>query len=209
MNRADRRGGVDVRHSRRGATAVDRRRPILYASLAVLAVAVVVAVGFASHVPKSASEAPSYTALKVGDPAPPFSAATTSGPFDSTKVGNRPILLEVFATWCPHCQAEVGTLNDLYKTYGGRVAFVAVSGSDRGLDGSTPESQADVLDFAQRFGVRYPVAFDPQLDVAKKYLQGGYPTLVVIDRQGKIARIGSGEEPKSELEAAIEKAIRT
>lgn len=181
----------------------DRRKLILYGSLGLIAIVAIVAVAFASRVPKTASEAPTIAHLTVGQTAPSFSVSTTAGPFDSTKTDGKPILLEVFATWCPHCQHETSVLNDLYSRFGSKVDFVAVSGSTMGMDGSTPESQADVIAFAQHFDVRYPVAYDPTMDVATKYLQGGYPTIVVIGKDDKVASVDDGEIPAATLAKRI------
>ena len=54
------------------------------------------------------------------------------GPFNLPKADHKPVLLEVFATWCPHCQHEVSVLNPLFHQYGDKVHFVAVSGSPYG-----------------------------------------------------------------------------
>jgi cytochrome c biogenesis protein CcmG, thiol:disulfide interchange protein DsbE len=184
-----------------------RSRNIMYASLAVLAVIAIIAVGLASHVPKTSSTAPIQANIKVGDPAPDFAVSTTGGPFElkTTLANGKPVLLEVFATWCPHCQAEVPTINDLYKQYGGQVGFVAVSGSPYGIDSASPESQGDVIGFQQQFGVKYPIAFDSTFDVASKYLQGGFPTIVIIDKSGKVAYIGSGELTRADLAKELKK----
>lgn len=192
---------------RQAAVGIDRRKIVLYSSLGLIAIIAIVAVGLASRVPKTASDAPSYAQLTKGQAAPPFSVSTTAGPFDSTKTDGKPILLEVFATWCPHCQHETSVLNPLFTKWGKQIDFVAVSGSATGMDESSPETQADVYDFAQKFEVRYPVAFDQDLDVAKKYLQGGYPTIVVIDKQGKIASVDDGEVDPATLTQRIKSVL--
>jgi thiol-disulfide isomerase/thioredoxin len=176
------------------------RKTILYLTLGVVIVAVIVAVGLASRnvVPQSASQAPMQTKLKAGDTAPEFAVQTNAGPFDLDKV-DTPVLLEVFATWCPHCQHETVVLNDLAGKYQGKIAMVAVSGSANGMDGNSPETQSDVNTFGAQFQVRYPIAFDPQLAVAQQYLLGGYPTLVLIRPNKKIAWIDSGEIPEAKL----------
>jgi thiol-disulfide isomerase/thioredoxin len=187
----------------------DRRRIVLYATLAVVVLAIVVAVGLASRtnvVSKAASQAPMLSKLKAGDSAPPFSVATNAGNFDLAQVST-PVLLEVFATWCPHCQRETATLNDLATKYAGKVAVVAVSGSPQGIDGNSPESQADVNGFGAQFNVKYPLAFDPDLKVAQLYLQGGFPTIVLIDKNKKVSLIKSGEVPEADLAKAIDKTV--
>ncbi|HEV3086427.1 MAG TPA: TlpA disulfide reductase family protein [Candidatus Elarobacter sp.] len=180
------------------------RKTIIYATLAVIAVAIVVAIGLSSRnaIPKAASEAPISSTIKVGDTAPAFSVATNAGPFDLSQI-SEPVLLEVFATWCPHCQRETATLNSIAAKYGGKVAIVAVSGSPNGMDGSSPESQADVNAFGAQFNVRYPLAYDPDQKVAQQYLKGGFPTLVLIDKNKKVVWIKDGEVLEPELVKAI------
>lgn len=184
----------------------DRRRIILYATLAVVLIAIIVAVGLSNRsnpvVPKSASEAPMNSKLKPGDTAPNFAVQTNAGSFDLSQVST-PVLLEVFATWCPHCQRETATLNDLATKDAGKLAIVGVSGSPYAIDGSSAESLNDVNQFGQQFQLRYPIAFDQNLTVAHQYLQGGFPTLVLIDGSKKIRWIKSGEVSEGDLQKAI------
>ncbi|MBV8750507.1 MAG: TlpA family protein disulfide reductase [Candidatus Eremiobacteraeota bacterium] len=184
----------------------DNRKIILWATVAVVVIAVIAGVGWASRVPKAASEAPIQAHLKVGDTAPTFSVATNAGQFDLAQVST-PVLLEVFATWCPHCQRETSVLNQIATKYAGKVAIVAVSGSPQGMDGSSAETQSDVNAFGQQFAVRYPLAFDPDLKVASQYLQGGFPTLVLIDKSKKVTWIKDGEVAESDVEKAIKPTI--
>jgi thiol-disulfide isomerase/thioredoxin len=191
--------------SKSAQPAPNRRKIIVNVTMAIIVVAIIVGVGLASRVPKAASVAPTQAKLAVGDTAPEFSVQTNAGPFDLASI-NSPVLLEVFATWCPHCQRETVVLNDLVAKYGSKAAIVAVSGSAQGMDATSPESQADVNAFGERFSIRYPIAYDPDLTVATKYLQGGYPTLVMIDSKKKITWIDSGEVPEATLAKAITSA---
>ncbi len=157
---------------------------------------------------QNASSAPVNAAAQMGAKAPEFSLPTTAGPFDLATV-DKPVFLEIFATWCPHCQRETAVINQLYAVYGSRVAFLAVPGSDTGMDGASPESQFDVLNFQIRFKVKYPIAaYDPNLTVAKLYLKGGYPTIAIIDRSKTIAYLNSGEVPYKELAAALNAVLK-
>lgn len=187
-----------------------RNRTILYVTFGLVVVILIAVVAFYSRVPKTATNLQQAADIKVGDTAPEFSVATTDGPFDlkQTLASGKPVFLEVFATWCPHCQHEVTVIDGLYKRFGSKIAFVGVSGSPYGMDGQSPASQSDVINFQQEFGVKYPIAFDGNLDVAGKYLQNGFPTLVVIDRTGKVAYLNSGEIAGSELTKQIQKAIQ-
>ena len=188
-----------------------RNRTILYVTLGLIILIIVAVVAFYSRVPKTASVAPTQANIKVGDVAPEFSVATTAGPFDLKQVqsAGKPVFLEVLATWCPHCQHEVPVIGQLYKKYGSQMAFVGVTGSPYGMDGSTTETQADVIKFQQDLHVEYPLAFDPSLGVASKYLLGGYPTIVIIDKTGKVAYLNSGEIDAKDLSTQIQKAINS
>jgi thiol-disulfide isomerase/thioredoxin len=182
-----------------------RRTIVIYAVLTLIVVAAIGVIGYFNStqtVPKAAANAPSESKLKVGDAAPTFATQTNAGPFDLAQVST-PVLLEVFATWCPHCQRETTVLNDLAGKYGGKLAIVAVSGSPYAIDGTTPESQVDVNRFGAQFSVRYPIAYDPSLNVSGLYLKGGFPTLVLIDASKKVRYIASGERPEAEIVKAI------
>jgi thiol-disulfide isomerase/thioredoxin len=189
--------------ARKPSSSPDRRKLVMYGTLALVVIAIVVAVGLSSRVQKAATDVPiSDSKLKPGDTAPAFSIATNEGNFDLSQVST-PVLLEVFATWCPHCQHETVVLNDIAGKYAGKLAMVAASGSAQGMDGSSPETQNDVNAFGEHFNVRYPIAFDPQLKVAQLYIKGGFPTLVLIDKNKQIRWMQSGEVPEADLVKAI------
>jgi thiol-disulfide isomerase/thioredoxin len=186
----------------------DRRKIIIYGVLTLVMVAIIGVVGYFSRsaVPKAATTTQSESKLKVGDTAPEFAVQTNAGPFDLAQVST-PVLLEVFATWCPHCQRETAVLDRVAAKYAGKIALVAVSGSPYGIDGTHPESQVDVAKFGQQFDVRYPIAFDPEMKVSQLYLQGGFPTLVLIDKAKKVSWIKSGEVTEGDIVKAIDTVI--
>ncbi len=85
---------------------------------------------------------------------------------------------------------------------------MAVSGSNTAMDGSSDSSELDVFNWIKQFKVRYPVAYDPLLNVANLYLQGGFPTLAVIGTDKKIDYLDDGEIGYAELDAALRKVVR-
>jgi len=189
----------------RAAETASRRRAIVIAAIAVPAALILVAIVlFNNRQVQSASVAATRASLKIGQTAPPFAVATTAGLFDLAKAGGKPTLLEVFATWCPHCQNETAVLDRIYAKYGSKVNVVSVSGAPDNMDRSAPESQADVVAFATKYKATYPIAFDPNLDVAHQYLQGGFPTFVLIGANGTIVAIRDGEIPEADLARALD-----
>jgi thiol-disulfide isomerase/thioredoxin len=184
------------------------RRLWIWITVAVIIVGILFAIRYANMggVNRNVTQAPVIGGAQQGGRAPEFAAATDHGYFDLAKTA-KPVFLEVFATWCPHCQRETAVIDRLYQQYKSRVDFVGVSGSDRGMDGQSAASEQDVLNFATQLHAQYPLAYDGSLDVAHKYLQGGFPTLVVIDRNKTITYLSSGETSYAELNSAIQKAL--
>jgi len=189
------------------------RKTLALGSVALLVVALAIAaIWYVTHPAQTAqvqnaSKTVTQSTLAAGAKAPEFEASTTAGLFDLAKT-TKPVFLEVFATWCPHCQRETQVLNKLFAQYGKQIAFVAVSGSDTGMDGSSPASQADVLAFAQKFAVAYPIAYDGQMTVFDLYNQGGYPTIVIIDKKKTITYAASGEIAYADLTAQIQRVLK-
>ncbi|MBV8491655.1 MAG: TlpA family protein disulfide reductase [Candidatus Eremiobacteraeota bacterium] len=160
----------------------------------------------ASHRLQSASQSPIVGKAALGQTAPQFEVPTTQGVFNLDQ-STKPVFLEVFATWCPHCQRETAVIDKLYDQYKDRVDFVGVSGSDTAMDGTSPASQLDVVNWIDKFHVTYPVAYDANLTVANLYLQGGFPTMAVIGKNKQIAYLNSGEISYDELKTALDKAL--
>jgi thiol-disulfide isomerase/thioredoxin len=187
------------------------RRSLILATAVLVAVIAIGAVlvyffGPGHRQVQTASQSPVLGKAQVGQPAPSFEVSSTAGLFDLGKA-TKPVFLEVFATWCPHCQRETAVVDRLYRKYGSRVEFVGVSGSDTGMDGASPASELDVLNWARRFKVAYPVAYDPLQNVANLYLQGGFPTFAIIGKNKKIAYLDSGEIAYNDLDSALNKAL--
>ncbi len=76
------------------------------------------------------------------------------------------------------------------------------------MDGTSSSSQRDVLDWVKRFDVKYPVGYDPILNVATLYLQGGFPTFAVIGSDKTIRYLADGEISYNDLENALKKVLR-
>jgi thiol-disulfide isomerase/thioredoxin len=202
MDRDEGRGWGDA------MTLKSPRTLIALATIVVVSCGIVAAIVLSNRVPTSATTPLGDAGVVVGSHAPTFSVSTTEGPFDLADV-KTPVLLEVFATWCPHCQREVAVLNSLERKYGAQIAFVGVCGSPySNPDTGAPSSQSDVLAFAQAFSVGYPIAFDPDFLVAQKYLKTGFPTIAIIDRSKTVTYIDSGEITESHLDAAIAAVLK-
>jgi cytochrome c biogenesis protein CcmG, thiol:disulfide interchange protein DsbE len=150
--------------------------------------AVIVALGFGSYAFQRAFGG-GVQQVGVGVKAPPFTARAVDG---SGRVMNladykgHVILLNVWATWCGPCKAEMPTLETLYKMYGPQgLKIVAVSIDETASDDS-------VRAYARNMGLTFDVLHDPQYTIEKTYQVMGYPESFVIDKDGIIRKTWLG-----------------
>jgi peroxiredoxin len=149
--------------------------------------------------------------VKVGTHAPGFTVQAKGGTISSASFAGKPYLIEIFATWCPHCQRMTTVLRDIRRKFPpSRLGMVSVTGSPYAagstVDQVLPEDQADVDTFDAMYGVSWPSAFDKDMTVAKTWGLAGFPGIFIVDAHGKIRSEYSGEVDEKTLVAAIKKA---
>ncbi len=149
--------------------------------------------------------------LPAGAQAPSFELHSNIGSFSSSQLAGTPYLLEIFATWCPHCQRMTKVLRDIRaRVPQSKLAMLSVTGSPYASnatpDNMVPENQADVDNFESTYQVTWPTLFDPDMTVARKFGLTGFPTIFIVDRKGKIVYSTNGEVPASVLLHAIHQA---
>jgi len=92
------------------------------------------------------------------------------------------VLLNVWATWCPPCQAEMPSLQRLYQAYGDKgLKLVAVSIDDY-------VSEDSIRAFAKNFGITFEILHDSTHAIERLYQTTGYPESFVIGREGTIRK---------------------
>jgi thiol-disulfide isomerase/thioredoxin len=149
--------------------------------------------------------------LTAGTRAPAFELPSKIGSFSSSSLAGTPYLLEIFATWCPHCQRMTKVLRAIRaQVPASKLAMVSVTGSPYAAnstpDNLVPENQADVDTFESTYGVTWPSLLDTDLVVAKKFGLNGFPTIFIVNRLGTIVYAGSGEVSQNALMNAIRQA---
>ncbi len=68
---------------------------------------------------------------------------------------------------------------------------------------NSEEDATTVRQFIQTHGYGFPVLLDLQSDVSALYQVRGLPTTVVIDREGRIQYIHTGEITAKQMDAAV------
>ena len=145
--------------------------------------------------------APSKSLLPVGAAAPDFTLATATGQqVRLAAYRGKVILLEFFATWCPHCQAEAGHLTKFFGSLlPDRFAFLSVNADS--------EDAPSLYAFDRFFQIPWPTLLDPGSPAGNYKHSGGagpvtraygvalYPTFYIIDSKGKVAWRNDREQP--------------
>jgi peroxiredoxin len=145
------------------------------------------------------------TLLPVGSMAPDFDLAAATGQrVRLSSFRGRTVLLEFFATWCSHCQAEVPHLKSLMASLPeGSYVMLQVN-----VDS---EDAASILAFDHYYGITSLSLLDPGATpgsfyhqgsmgpVTEQYKVGLYPTFYIVDPKGRIAWRADHEQPDALL----------
>ena len=144
----------------------------------------------------------SETLTHVKDPNEPFrfSGVDASGKTlnqDSPEFKGKPLIIDIFGTWCPNCHDEAPVLENLYRKYhdqGLEVVGLAYEYVD--------DPQRDFRQIAiyrEKFGITFPLLLTGTTDegqIAKTLPQlvnfGAFPTSIYVDRSGKVRAILAG-----------------
>jgi thiol-disulfide isomerase/thioredoxin len=127
-------------------------------------------------------------------PAPAFSTLDLDGVNRSlSEQKGKVVLINVWATWCSYCRAEMPELDQLYREYKDQGLMVF------GLSDEDAPIQRKCL---EKIPVAYPL-LTYKGEIPAIYRQvAAYPTTFLIDRQGQLQRGVEGEKSFAELEGA-------
>jgi len=113
------------------------------------------------------------------------------------------LMINLWASWCPPCRAEMPAIQNAYEDY-----------HDRGFEvlaiNTTYQDQEEAAQaFVNEFGLTFPVLLDRTGSVANRYLLRALPTTFFVDRDGVIQDVVIGGPMsealiRSKIEAALE-----
>jgi thiol-disulfide isomerase/thioredoxin len=110
----------------------------------------------------------------------------------------RPVVLSLWAPWCPHCQAELPVLDRVMQDYPA-VGFTTIATS---IDPSRPPSAEA---FMADKGLSFPVAVDDgNGTLASAFGLKVFPTLYFVNSDGTVAQEMEGEVDEATLRSTIE-----
>ncbi len=109
------------------------------------------------------------------------------------------VLLDFWTTWCPPCREQMPIVERLYADETLKEALVVRSVN---LDEPSPDRVAKVRAYLTRAGYQTPTLIGSPRD-ARAYQVTSYPTLVLIDANGQVARVMTGLRSEQALREAI------
>ena len=131
----------------------------------------------------------------IGGPAQDFSLPVVAGSgqkFQLSAERGKPVLIEVFASWCGVCRRAAPTLRDAASAARKRdVRFVGIS-----VDKDVGEARGA----AEQWQIPYDVAVDDG-SFSRAYDIKVLPTFVLVDAEGRVRRVSSGAPRAGELES--------
>jgi len=141
-------------------------------------------------------------ALKSGDPTPGFKLTDLNGKaLKSSQLRGSVVLLDLWATWCEPCIADIPMLNRLYGKFGSRglkvIGIAVESGWAR-----------DIKPHVAKLGIEYPVLVGTE-KIVEQYEMIGFPTTYLIGKDGRLVKkyLGTLPDQEREKESEIERDV--
>ncbi|HNO95702.1 MAG TPA: TlpA disulfide reductase family protein [Anaerolineales bacterium] len=143
-------------------------------------------------------------APQAGFPAPDFTLKTAEGEaYTLSDLKGHAILINVWATWCPPCKAEMPAIEKVYNEYKEQ-GFVVLA-----INSTFQDDPLQIKPFTEEYGLSFPILLDETSDISRDYQVRSLPSSYFINRQGIITEVVIGG-PMSEalLRTRIEEALK-
>lgn len=166
------------------------------AAIIVLVIVIAAALFAYSALPGMRASAP-YTIIAADEVDPLFSGNLLTCEVEdvdgkTVKLGDlssksgKPLVINLWATWCPHCVEEMDAYQKLFDEYADQIEFVMLDAAD-----SKSELEA-AHGYAQENGYTFPVYFDSNGGVVKALSATGIPMTVIVSREGEVVVLRTG-----------------
>lgn len=144
-----------------------------------------------------------YAASQRGTPIDLEGPALEGDDLSLAELRGKPVVLNVWGSWCAPCREEAPVLAEASRRYAGEVAFLGINIRD---------NRSKALAFEKRFGITYPSFAD--FDGSTVLSLNDYvpvnvvPVTLVLDAEGRVAARVLGVLRKATLSALLDTVLR-
>ncbi|MBI3152905.1 MAG: TlpA family protein disulfide reductase [Chloroflexi bacterium] len=159
---------------------------------------------FISSDPAGTSASGKTSAPQAGFTAPDFTLKTPEGEeYTLSELKGNAVLVNLWATWCPPCRAEMPAIQKMYDEYKDQ-GFVVL-----GVNMTYQDDPFAIGPFVSEYGLTFPILLDETSEVGAAYQVRSLPSSYFINRLGIITEVVIGG-PMSEalLRTRIEEALK-
>lgn len=169
-----------------------------------LAIMLALAWIWVSRAPANNTTAGKIPAPQTGFLAPDFELNNLSGKSISLdSLQGKVILINIWATWCPPCRAEMPAMQKVYEEYHGQ-GFEILA-----INSTIQDSLAKVQPFTGEYGLTFPVLLDEKGEVTRLYGVVSLPSSFFIGKDGIIREIViGGPMDEALLRARVENLLK-
>ena len=128
----------------------------------------------------------------------------TDHPLSLAQLRGKVVVLDFWTYCCINCMHVLPKLHDLEQKYGDSLVVVGVHSAKFQNEGETQNIRDAIL----RYGIEHPVVNDRQFVVWRSYDIHAWPTMVLIDPEGYIADVQSGEGAPEKFDPLIGQIAR-
>ncbi|MBO4414459.1 MAG: redoxin domain-containing protein, partial [Lachnospiraceae bacterium] len=109
----------------------------------------------------------------------------------------KPIIVNIWATWCGPCVKELPHFEKFYKEYGSKIQFLMVNCE-------YSDDVEYIKQFINEYGYTFPVYYDFDDSADRAYGTGYIPVTVAISKKGEVIYHDSGSLDEASLKRLIE-----
>jgi thiol-disulfide isomerase/thioredoxin len=122
---------------------------------------------------------------------------------DLADLRGKPVVVNVWASWCPPCRVEQPDLNEAYAELDKEVTFVGLNIRDASRD----NARAYVRNFEVPYASVYSADGAALLPFAGTLTPKSIPSTVVLDAEGRIAASVNGRVPTTQTLLSLVEAV--
>ena len=125
-------------------------------------------------------------------------------PIDLKDLKGKIVILDFWTYCCINCMHVLPHLKFLEEKYPNQIVVIGVHSAKF----DNEKDSQNIREAIQRYEIQHPVVNDSEMAIWRKFGTRSWPTLVLVDPEGKFAGSNSGEDQRELFDAVIGQLIR-